>query len=438
MGIPIRLGVLGLGTVGTGVARILHESADQVATRAGGPLEVAGIAVRDPAKPRAIKIPPGLIGADPHSIIHDPSIPIVVELVGCPGGSVEPARTWILEALRLGKHVVTANKDVVAKHGPELLRTAKKYGGSLYFEAAVAGGIPIIKAMSEALVGNRIRSIMGIINGTTNYMLTKMSQYGSPFDEVLREAQAHGYAESDPTSDVEGYDAAYKLSILASIAFESEVPVKDVYTEGITRITPEDIKNAHELGYVIKLLAIAKRTGDHVEARVHPTFIPQRHPLAAVNDAFNAVYVEGDAVGDLMFYGRGAGMMPTASAVVADIVDAAHNVRRGVRGRLHVNGAPVPIAPIERTVSRYYINTKVVDRPGVLAGITTAFGENGVSLESVIQKGRRSDPVSLVFVTHEVQEANLSRALARIAHLPDVYSVANVIRVEGETDAGNH
>lgn len=428
---PIRLGVLGLGTVGTGVVRILLESRQQLAARAGGPLELARVVVKDPAKPRAVALDPGLISTDAESVIADPAIPIVVELVGCPGGSVEPARSWILEALRRGKHVVTANKDVLAKYGPELLRTAKEYGGSLYFEAAVAGGIPIIKALSEALVGNRIHTILGIINGTTNYMLTKMSQEGAPFDAVLREAQAHGYAEADPTSDVEGYDAAYKLAILASLAFECEIPVGAVHCEGITRITPEDIRNAHELGYVIKLLAIAKKLDERIEVRVHPTFIPQEHPLAAVNDAFNAVYVHGDAVGELMFYGRGAGMMPTASAVIADVVDAAHNIRRGVGARLRVNGRRLPIVPIDETVSRFYINTKVVDRPGVLAGITTAFGENGVSLESVIQKGRRENPVSLVFVTHEVREANLRRALARIARLPDVYEVSNVIRVEG-------
>lgn len=438
MDTAIRLGILGLGTVGTGVCRILQESAQHVATRAAGPLEIARVIARDLTKERAVHLSPELIDTNAERVIHDPTVPIIVELVGCPGGSVEPARTWMLEALRLGKHVVTANKDVVAKAGPELLQTAKKHGGSLYFEAAVAGGIPIIKSMNEALVGNHIQTIMGIINGTTNYMLTKMSRENASFDEVLKEAQAHGYAEADPTSDVGGHDAAYKLAILASIAFESEVSVDSVYREGITRITPEDISNAKELGYVVKLLAIAKRLGDRIEARVHPTFIPQRHPLAAVNDAFNAVYVQGDAVGDLMFYGRGAGMMPTASAVVADIVDAAHNVRRGVRGRLYVNGLHTPLLPISESVSRYYINTKVVDRPGVLAGITSAFGENSVSLESVIQKGRKQDPVSLVFVTHEVQEANLTRALSRIEQLPDVREISNVIRVEGDSNDGDH
>lgn len=435
---PLRIGILGLGTVGTGVVRILRDNAANLAARAGGSIEIGKIVVNDPQKKRQVDLAPGIIGTDAAAVIEDPSIPIVVEVVGCPGGSVEPTRTWLLEALRRGKHVVTANKDVIAKHGRELYDTAREHGGHLYFEAAVAGGIPLIKPLKECLVGNRIRAIMGIINGTTNYMLTKMTREGAPFDAVLQEAQAHGYAEADPTSDVEGYDAAYKLAILASIAFETDISVDSVHCEGITRITPEDISNASELGYVIKLLAIAKKTDGRIELRVHPTFIPQTHPLAAVNDVFNAVFVEGDAVGELMFYGRGAGMMPTASAVVADIVDAAQNVRRGVPARAAVNGGDKPILPVTETVSRYYINTKVVDRPGVLASITTVFGEENVSLETVIQKGRRQDPVGLVLITHEVREANVRAALGRIAKLPDVHEISNVIRVEGYANAGNH
>lgn len=434
----IRLGILGLGTVGTGVARILQENARHVEARSGGRLEIARIVVNNPDKERAIDLESSLIGTDASSVIEDPSIPIIVELVGCPGGSVEPALSWMLQALRLGKHVVTANKDVIAKHGPELLQAAREHGGQLYYEAAVAGGIPIIKSLQECLVGNRIQAMMGIINGTTNYMLTKMSREGAPFGAVLEEAQAHGYAEADPTSDVEGHDAAYKLAILASIAFDTDVPVESVHCEGITNITPEDIRNAAELGYVVKLLAIAKKLNGKIEARVHPTFVPENHPLAAVNDVFNAVFVEGDAVGELMFYGRGAGMMPTASAVVADIVDAAQNLRRGVPGRLCATRTDKPILPVSQTVSRYYINTKVVDKPGVLAAITTAFGDHGVSLESVIQKGRRQDPVSLVFITHEVREENVRMALDRIANLPDVREISNVIRVEGDTSAGDN
>lgn len=431
MNTPIRVGMLGLGTVGTGVARILTSNSESVRSRAGGPLELARIAVRNLDRPRDIELPSEILTTDPEEVVRDPSLPILVELIGCPGGSTEPARKWILEALQAGKHVVTANKDVLAKHGPELYRAAELHGGNLYFEAAVAGGIPIIKAIRESLVGNDIRAIMGIINGTTNYMLTKMSRDQAPFEEVLAEAQALGYAEADPTSDVGGYDAAYKLAILASIAFETEVSVKDVYCEGITGITTEDIRNAAELGYVLKLLGIAKQTDAGVETRVHPTLIPQTHPLAAVNDVFNAIFIEGDAVGELMLYGRGAGMMPTGSAVVADIVDAAVNLRQGVRGRLVKTHRSLPAKPVSEISARYYINLKVVDHPGVLGEIASTFGKEHVSLESVIQKGRGQDPVSLVFITHEVKEKYVQAALERLTQLPVVRGVTNVIRVEG-------
>lgn len=433
---PIRLGVLGLGTVGTGVVRILQQHANQLQAHAGGPLELARVVVNDVDKPREVELPQQCVGTDPMAVIEDPSIPIVVELVGCPGGDSNLARTWMSEALKRGKHVVTANKDVIAKHGAELGKIAEEHGTRLYFEAAVAGGIPIIKTIQESLVGNCIETMMGIINGTTNYMLTKMTREGASYDDVLAEAQQHGYAEADPTSDVEGYDAAYKLAILASLAFETDIDMESVHCEGITNITPEDITNAEELGYVIKLLAIAKNTNDTIQTRVHPAFVPQNHPLAAVNDVFNAVFVQGDAVGELMLYGRGAGMMPTASAVVADIIDATQNVRRGIPGRIQPHRVKKAVVPITESISRYYINTKVVDKPGVLAGITTIFGEHNVSLESVIQKGRSKDPVSLVFITHEVQEAHMRQALERITELPDVREVANVIRVEGESNAG--
>lgn len=430
MNLPIRIGLIGLGTVGTGVARILHDSAESVQSRAGGPLHIAAVAVRNLDKVRSFTFPGDMVGTDPERIVTDPSISIVVELVGCPGGSTDPARTWILEALRRGKHVVTANKEVVAKHGTELFAAANDYDGALYFEAAVAGGIPIIKTLQESLVGNRVEAMMGIINGTTNYMLSKMSHDGAPFEDVLREAQDKGYAEADPTSDVGGHDAAYKLAILASIAFETRIPVDAISCEGITRITPEDIAHATELGYVIKLLAIAKQSEAGVEVRVHPTLIPHSHPLAAVHGVFNAIFVRGDAVGDLMLYGQGAGMMPTASAVVADIVDASQNIRRGITGRIFGKSNEKPIQPIHDVHSRFYIHTKVVDRPGVLAAIATALGEEDVSLESVIQKGHGEDPVSLVFVTHKVKERSIRSALERIAQFPVVREIANVIRVE--------
>ena len=429
---PVRVGLMGLGTVGSGVVEIMAKHAEQLAHRSGGPIEISRILVRDASKTRSVPVALERITTDAGEILDDPSIDIVVELIGCPGGRVEPARSYIAGALERGKHVVTANKDVIAKHGRELSQLAREHRVGLYFEAAVAGGIPIIKSIKEALVANEVQAIMGIINGTTNYMLTKMAHEGRPFEEVLREAQEMGYAEADPTSDVEGHDAAYKLAILASLAFETPVAVDDVYREGITRVTPEDMAYADELGYVIKLLAIAKAHEETIEARVHPTMVPKEHPLAAVNDVFNAIFIEGDAVGELMFYGRGAGKLPTGSAVVADIVEAAQNIRRGVDGRL---GGAVRekrvLSPLE-VVSSYYVHAKVVDSPGVLAQIAKAFGDHEVSISSVIQKGRGEDPVSLVFVTHKVLERNMQAALKQIAALPVVRSVANVIRVEGE------
>src|SRR5690606_26452034 len=363
---------------------------------------------------------------DPWEIINDPSVDIVVEVMG----GVDPARDLITAALEQGKPVVTANKEVLAKHGPELLAVAAQKGVDLFFEGSVAGGIPIIKPLRESLAANRVQAIVGIINGTTNYMLTRMSREGMAFDDVLREAQALGYAEADPASDVEGYDAAFKIAILASLAFETPVRVEDVYCEGITRITPEDIRYGRELGYEIKLLAIAREDDGRLEVRVHPTFIPAAHPLAAVNDVFNAIFVRGDAVGELMFYGRGAGSLPTGSAVVADLVDVVRRRGHSENGRYRPPAGQLPIKPIEEAVSQYYVSLRVVDRPGVLAKIAAAFGENGVSIDSVIQKGRLEDPVALVFVTHEVQEANIRRALSEISRLPVVRQVSNVIRVE--------
>lgn len=428
MGDLIQVGLLGLGTVGGGVVRLLETNAEQIRNRAGASVAIRRIAVRDLSRPRRVAVDRSLLTTDPRQVIDDPEIQIVVELIG----GLSPAREYILAALSRGKSVVTANKEVIAKCGPELFEAAARHGADLYFEASVAGGIPIIKPLREALVGNRIRSLTGIINGTTNYMLTKMAQEGRPFAEVLEEAKQHGYAEADPTSDIEGYDAAYKLSILASIAYETHIPPDAIYCEGITRITPADMAFARELGFVVKLIALARESDGQIEVRVHPAFIPQRHPLAAVHDVFNAIFVQGDAVGDLMFYGRGAGELPTASAVVGDIVDVARNLLTGVNGRVLMRRQARPICPIEEVTSRYYVRLAVVDRSGVLAGIAAAFGSEDVSIESVIQKGRGEDPVDLVFVTHDVKERNIRRALAKIATLPVVRDVANVIRVGGE------
>ncbi len=428
----IRVGLLGLGTVGQGVYDLLSRNATPIAGRAGGPIIVRRVLVSDLTKRRDVSVPPDMLTTDPEVVIGDPEIDVVVELIGCRDG-VEPALRYMREAIVRGKHVVTANKEIIAKYGSELFRFAAARGVLVGFEAAVAGGIPIIKSLRECLAANRVEMILGIINGTTNYMLTRMAREGADFESVLRDAQAQGYAEADPTSDVEGYDAAYKLAILASLAFETSVRVEDVYREGITRITAEDLSYARELGCTIKLLAIAKQTERGVEVRVHPTMIPVTHPLAAVNDVFNAIFVRGDAVGELMFYGRGAGRLPTASAVVADLVEIAQALRQGGGPWMPPRDVGTKsVLPIDETVSRYYILTKVIDRPGVLAAIATAFGQEGVSIESVIQKGRREDPVSLVFVTHEVKERNVRAALAKIALLPVVRAIANVIRVEGD------
>ncbi len=419
----LNVALLGLGTVGSGVYRIIANRGSDLETRIGSKIAIRKILVRDIAKHRTT-VPESLLTTDFTSIISDPSIDLIVEVMG----GTQPAYDYIRQALQARKHVVTANKELLAKHGKELLTLADDQGVQLRFEASVAGGVPIIKALKESLGANQLSQVMGIINGTTNYILTRMSNEGVDIESALSEAQAKGYAEADPTNDVDGFDAAYKLLILGSIAFGSRLEIDKIYTEGIRKITPVDLEYGRQLGYTLKLLAIAKETPEGIEARVHPTFISSKHPLAAVSDVFNAIYVEGDAVGELMFYGRGAGQMPTASAVCSDIIDVAHNCgSRKVCSCIYQKNQ----LPMERTVSRYYIRISVKDNPGVLAQISHEFGENGVSLHSVIQLGR-GEPVPLVFVTHEVTEANLNKAINGIKSLDCVYSVENIIRVEGE------
>lgn len=422
----IQIGLLGCGTVGGGVVHILKSNAAQIEARAGAEINIRRIAVRDVTRSRGVAVEEELLTDDAEQIVHDAEIDVVVELIG----GVDPARRLITAALQNGKHVVTANKEVIARYGTELLELAARHGVGLFYEASVAGGIPIIRPLRACLAANRVNSVMGIINGTTNYMLTRMSDEGRSFDEMLQEAQRLGYAEADPSSDVEGYDAAFKVAILAALAFDTEVDVETVHCEGITRITPEDIQYGRELGYKLKLLAIAREEAGGLDVRVHPTFIPAAHPLAAVNDVFNAIFVSGDAVGELMFYGRGAGALPTGSAVVADIIDAVRQLRSGGN---HVATPPrqqLPLISIEDTVSRYYVSLRVVDKPGVLGRIASAFGDAGVSLDSVIQKGHRDDPVHLVVVTHVTQHANVRRALTQISEFEFVHNVSNVIRVE--------
>lgn len=425
----IRVGMLGLGTVGSGVYEVLGANPAMLERKVGAPVEVVKILVRDPAKQRGLDLPDGILTTNPDDIIRDADIDIVVEVMGGTGAAREFARA----ALESGKSVVTANKDMLAEYGAELFQAAEESGADLLFEASVAGGIPIIKILKESLAANRVRQVMGIVNGTTNYMLTKMSTEGSAFDDVLADAQAKGYAEADPTNDVEGFDAARKIAILASIAFNSRVGLEDVYVEGITRISAADIRYARDFGYVIKLLGIAKDTPGGIEVRVHPSLLPVDHPLAGVNDVFNAVYVEGDAVGETMFYGRGAGKLPTASAVAGDIMDAARNIIHGVQGIVGCTCFEArPVKDMREVVSRNYLRFKVSDQPGVLAQIALIFGKNGVSLASVIQQEAVEGKAELVLITHAVAEKNLRQALDEIKQLPVVAAVHNVIRVEEE------
>jgi homoserine dehydrogenase len=433
----IGLGVLGIGTVGGGVLKIYEQHRTDLEARAGCRLRVVAAAARDLAAPR-----PGLtpgdwpLTDDPARVVDDPAVSLVVEVIG----GLEPARSLVLRALGAGKHVVTANKALLATHGPELFDAARQRGVLLGYEAAVAGGVPIIGALRNGLAANRILSLYGIINGTSNFILTKMTHEGRPFGEVLREAQAAGYAEADPTFDVEGVDSAHKLQILASLAFRTRIDLKDIHTEGITGVTPEEIATARELGYQIKLLAIAKVRDGAVEARVHPTLIPAGSPLAAVSGVFNAILVAGDAAGEQMFYGRGAGQMPTASAVWSDVIEIARRVAHG-----HValpedfplaGPSALGIRPIGEIRSAYYLRVMAQDRPGVLAQVAGILGRHDISIVSVIQKGRaHAAAVPVVMMTHGARERDLRAALAEIDRLPVVAAPTVMLRVEPPPEA---
>jgi len=428
----IGVGLLGLGTVGSGVVKLLQENATQIFQRIGKEVEIKKILERDPEKGRLLGISTELLTDSFEDILNDQEIQIVIELLG----GIDPALTYMLDALRQGKHVVTANKDVVADHGKELFQAAADGGGDFYFEASVAGGIPIIHILKESLAANRISDVIGIVNGTTNYILTRMSEEKIDFQQVLQEAQDAGYAEADPTADIEGHDAARKIAILASIAFNSRVTTDDVYVEGITEITPEDISYARELGYVIKLLALARDHGKEIEVRVHPAFLPQEHPLATVQGVFNAIFVQGNAVGETMFYGKGAGQMPTASAVVGDVMEIVRNLETNCTGRFPCTCfLQKNIRPIGQICSKYYLRLIVKDEPGVLANIAGVLGNHQVSLASVIQKRtlavsdeRRAE---IVLITHKVLEQDIQDALTVLRGLSIVGSIENVIRVEG-------
>jgi homoserine dehydrogenase len=408
------------------VVRLLDEHRDDIARRAGCRLEVARVAVRDPSKGRDAPLDPSRFVADPMAVIEDPDVDIVCELLG----GVEPARTLVLAAFDRDKPVVTANKELLATHGRELFDASDAKGLDLYFEAAVGGGIPLIRPLKESLTGERLRRVMGIVNGTTNFILTRMSDEGRAFDDVLREAQRLGYAETDPSADVDGHDAAAKCAILASIAFNARVVASDVFREGISRVTTEDLEFARRLGYVVKLLAIAEMGEDErIAARVHPAMIPAAHPLAGVRDAFNAVFVEGPKIGELMFYGRGAGGDPTATAVVGDLVSVARNLLSGARGVGCTCFHERTIRPMSEMTGQYYILLRVEDRPGALAEIASVFGRRDVSIKSVWQEGTGRD-AQLVFITHRAQEGAFQRAVSELKEAPVVEEVRSVLRVE--------
>jgi homoserine dehydrogenase len=423
---PVRVGVLGCGTVGGSLIQLIRDGAADIAERTGVQLEVARVAVRNLSAERSVELPEGMLTRDAHGLVTDPEIDVVVETIG----GIEPARQLVLDALRGGKPVITANKELVANVGAELFEAASAGGVDLMFEAAVAGGIPLMRVLRESLIGERISRLMGIVNGTTNFILTKMTEDGADYGEVLAEAQQLGYAEADPTADVEGLDAGAKAAIMATVAFGARVVAGDVYQEGISRVTPGDIAAAAAMGHVIKLLAVVERDGGEVAVRVHPTMVPRDHPLASVRDSFNAVFLEGEAVGDLMLYGRGAGGFPTASAMLGDLISASRNLRRGVAdgfGRL----TEARIRPIDETSSAFYLQLDVDDAPGVLAAVAGVFGEHEVSIKSMEQEGQ-GEIAHLVFITHLAREASMQATIRGLRDLDEVRAVGALIRVIGD------
>jgi homoserine dehydrogenase len=426
---PVRIGLLGCGNVGAALVELVAARAEHITALTGLTPQITRIAVRSVSRDRGITVPPGVLTHDTASVVTDPDVDLVVEVIG----GIEPARSLILDALKAGKPVVTANKELLANVGPELYAAAAAAGVDLLFEAAVAGGIPIIRPLRESLRGEHVTRVLGIVNGTTNYILTAMAESGASYHDALAEAQSLGYAERDPTADVEGFDAAAKAAILASIAFGASVAAGDVYHEGISQITATDIAFAHRLGYRIKLLAIATEHPDgSVGVRVHPALVPVDHPLASVRDSYNAVFIEGAAVGNLMFYGRGAGGNPTASAVLGDLIDAAVNLRTGAAGSIGTLRR-APIRPIDDVSSEYYLQLEVADRPGVLSTVAGVFGAHGVSIRSMEQ-----DPLPataeraaarIIFITHEAREADVQATIADLRKLTDVRAVTGLLRV---------
>jgi homoserine dehydrogenase len=428
----IYVGLIGFGTVGTGVVKLLKENAGVISDKLGARLILKKIADLDTTTDRGVKTAPGVLTSNVNEILDDPEIGIVIELIG----GYEPAKRFVLKAISAGKHVVTANKALLALHGDEIYALAAEKGVEVLYEAAVGGGIPVLSAIKGNMAANRFTTILGILNGTCNYILTRMTKEGSDFADVLKAAQDLGYAEADPTFDIEGIDTAHKLALLISLCFGTRVPFDQIYTEGITAISALDISFAQQFGYRIKLLAIGKRNGDTVEARVHPTMIPVHYPMADVDGPFNAIRLTGDFVGPVMLYGRGAGMEPTASAVVGDVIDIARNILAGIGCRVAARGTMEPsmkdlaIKPMGEIVSRYYLRFSAVDRPGVLAAIAGALGKNNISIESMIQTGRSGDYVPIVIITHDAAERDVVAALAEIDHLEMIREKSRLIRIE--------
>jgi homoserine dehydrogenase len=429
----LKVALLGCGVVGTEVVRQLTAHRDDLAQRVGAPIEIAGIAVRRAARRRDLDVDATLFTTDAQELVRRPVVDVVVEVIG----GIEPARSLILAAMEHGASVVTANKALLAEDGAALYAAAEKYGVDLYYEAAVAGAIPLLRPLRESMAGDKVHRVLGIVNGTTNYILSRMDETGAGFTEALEEATALGYAEADPTADIEGFDAAAKAAILASLAFHTRVTAGDVHREGIIDVTAADVASAREIGSVVKLLAICELSPDRqsVGVRVHPAMIPRTHPLASVRDAFNAVFVEADAAGELMFYGRGAGGAPTASAVLGDLVAVGRHRVSGGRGPGESAYAQLAVRPMGETLTRYHISLDVADRPGVLAQVATVFARHNVSIQIVRQEGRQDD-ASLVIVTHTATDAALAATVADLHSLDVVRDVASVMRVEGDAEEG--
>jgi len=429
MSTSLKVAVLGCGSVGSQVVRLLREQSDDLAARVGAPVELVGVAVRRIDAPREVDLPAELLTSDAMGLAVREDVDVVVEVIG----GIEPARSLILAALEGGASVVTANKALLAEDGATLFEAAEKANRDLYYEAAVAGAIPILRPLRESLAGDKVTRVLGIVNGTTNFILDRMDTSGAGFSEALEEAQELGYAEADPTADVEGFDAAAKAAILASLAFHSRVTAADVYREGISEVTAADVASAQDMGSVVKLLAICELKDDAVAARVHPAMIPRSHPLASVREAFNAVFVESEAAGQLMFYGPGAGGAPTASAVLGDLVTVSRNRLASTRGVGESSYADRAVLPMGETLTRYHVAIDVADRAGVLAAVATAFAEHGVSIQTVRQEGR-DDDAQLVVVSHRATDAALSATVETLRGMDIVREVTSVMRVEGDSE----